>query len=152
MTLTRMSVYRPVVALTVTLALTLFGIMSYVSLGLENNPALNLPYVTVTAVYPVGGPVGDLVVVHGTDVRTVPSSQGSIRIGRGPHNDLVIARPGVSRDHVVVEVRGDAWWIVPDTSHGGTTLDGVPLDGPAQLEGTGTLGLGRGVRIRLGVE
>jgi len=52
MTLTRMSVYRPVVALTVTLALTLFGIMSYVSLGLENNPELNLPYVTVTAVYP----------------------------------------------------------------------------------------------------
>src|SRR5688572_30591976 len=52
MKLTRMSVYRPVVALTVTLALTLFGIMSYVSLGLENNPELNLPFVTVTAVYP----------------------------------------------------------------------------------------------------
>jgi HAE1 family hydrophobic/amphiphilic exporter-1 len=52
MKLTRMAVYRPVVALTVTLALTLFGIMSYVSLGLENNPELDLPYVTVTAVYP----------------------------------------------------------------------------------------------------
>src|SRR5687768_16670953 len=52
MRLTRMAVYRPVVALTVTLALTLFGIMSYVSLGLENNPELNLPFVTVTAVYP----------------------------------------------------------------------------------------------------
>jgi HAE1 family hydrophobic/amphiphilic exporter-1 len=52
MKVTRMAVYRPVVALTVTLALTLFGIMSYISLGLENNPELNLPYVTVTAVYP----------------------------------------------------------------------------------------------------
>ena len=52
MKLTRMSVYRPVVALTVTLALTLFGLMSYVSLGLENNPELNLPFVTVTAAYP----------------------------------------------------------------------------------------------------
>jgi HAE1 family hydrophobic/amphiphilic exporter-1 len=52
MKLTRMAVYRPVVALTVTLALTLFGIMSYFSLGLENNPELNLPYVTVTASYP----------------------------------------------------------------------------------------------------
>ena len=52
MQLTRMAVYRPVVALTVTLALTLFGIMSYFSLGLENNPELNLPYVTVTASYP----------------------------------------------------------------------------------------------------
>ncbi|WP_375388517.1 FhaA domain-containing protein [uncultured Amnibacterium sp.] len=105
-----------------------------------------------TAVYPVGMAVGDLVVVHGTDVRTVAAAAGSIRIGRGPHNDLVIARPGVGRDHLLVEVRGDAWWIVPGTSQGGTTLDGVPLDGPAELSGPATLGLGRGVRIRLSVE
>src|ERR1044071_3906139 len=52
MQLTRMAVYRPVVALTVALALTLFGVVSYFSLGLENNPELNLPYVTVTAAYP----------------------------------------------------------------------------------------------------
>jgi hypothetical protein len=105
-----------------------------------------------TAVYPAGMAVGDLVVVHGTDVRTVSASAGSIRIGRGPHNDLVVARPGVGRDHLLVEVRGDAWWIVPGTSQGGTTLDGVPLDGPAELSGPVTLGLGRGVRIRLSVE
>ena len=52
MKLTSLAVYRPVVALTVTLALTLFGAMSYFSLGLENNPELDLPFVTVTAVYP----------------------------------------------------------------------------------------------------
>jgi hydrophobic/amphiphilic exporter-1 (mainly G- bacteria), HAE1 family len=52
MKLTSLAVYRPVVALTVTLALTLFGVMSYFSLGLENNPELDLPFVTVTAVYP----------------------------------------------------------------------------------------------------
>ena len=107
---------------------------------------------TATAVYPVGMPVGDLVVVHGTDVRTVPAATGSIRIGRGQHNDLVVARPGVGRDHLLVEVRGDAWWIVPGTSQGGTTLDGVALDGPAELSGPVTLGLGRGVRIRLTVD
>ncbi|MGE3267251.1 MAG: efflux RND transporter permease subunit [Chloroflexota bacterium] len=52
MKLTSLAVHRPVVALTVTLALTLFGVMSYFSLGLENNPELDLPFVTVTAVYP----------------------------------------------------------------------------------------------------
>ncbi|MCC6179587.1 MAG: efflux RND transporter permease subunit [Chloroflexi bacterium] len=52
MKLTRLAVYRPVVALTVTLALVLFGIASYFSLGLENNPELKLPIVTITAVYP----------------------------------------------------------------------------------------------------
>jgi hydrophobic/amphiphilic exporter-1 (mainly G- bacteria), HAE1 family len=42
----------PSLTLTVTVALTLFGIMAYVSMGLEQNPELNLPYVTVTAAYP----------------------------------------------------------------------------------------------------
>src|SRR5437763_3875480 len=52
MSLTRLSVFRPVVALTVTLALVLFGIISYLSLGLEQNPQLNLPIVTVQVTYP----------------------------------------------------------------------------------------------------
>ena len=52
MQLTRLAVYRPVIACTVTLALMLFGMVSYFSLGLEDNPQLKLPIVTVTAVYP----------------------------------------------------------------------------------------------------
>jgi HAE1 family hydrophobic/amphiphilic exporter-1 len=52
MSLTRLAVFRPVVALTVTLALVLFGIVSYLSLGLEQNPQLNLPIVTVQVTYP----------------------------------------------------------------------------------------------------
>jgi len=105
-----------------------------------------------TAVYPVGAPAGDLTVVHGTDVRTVPASRGSLRIGRGAHNDLVLARPGVGRDHVVIEVRGGSWWVVPGTAQGGTALDGVEIDGPTELAGTSTLALGRGVRVRVGVD
>ena len=52
MSLTRLAVFRPVVALTVTLALVLFGIASYTSLGLEQNPQLELPIVTVQVTYP----------------------------------------------------------------------------------------------------
>ena len=52
MTLTRIAVFRPVVALTVTLALVMLGLVSYVNLGLEQNPALDLPIVTVQVVYP----------------------------------------------------------------------------------------------------
>src|SRR5919206_427742 len=37
MGLTRLSVYRPVIALTVAVALVLFGVISYVSLGPEQN-------------------------------------------------------------------------------------------------------------------
>ena len=52
MGLTRLSVHRPVVVLTAYLALVLFGILSYVSLGLEKSPQLKLPIVTVQVVYP----------------------------------------------------------------------------------------------------
>src|SRR5215207_6102239 len=52
MNLTKAAVYRPVVALTVSFALLLFGVVSYFSLGLEQNPQADLPIVTVTAVYP----------------------------------------------------------------------------------------------------
>jgi HAE1 family hydrophobic/amphiphilic exporter-1 len=52
MTLTRVSVYHPVIALTVTLAVVLAGIAAYFTLGLEQNPQINLPIVTITAAYP----------------------------------------------------------------------------------------------------
>lgn len=106
---------------------------------------------SVTAVYPAAGLLGDLVAVHGTDVRTVSPDQGALRIGRARQNDLVLDRPGVGRDHVVVEARGDAWWVVPGTSQGGTKLDGVAIDAPTPLRRDAVLELGRGVRIRLSV-
>jgi HAE1 family hydrophobic/amphiphilic exporter-1 len=52
MGLTRLSVHRPVVVLTAYLALVLFGILSYVSLGLEKSPTLKLPIITVQVAYP----------------------------------------------------------------------------------------------------
>lgn len=106
----------------------------------------------VTSVYPASGLLGDLVVVHGTDVRTVTPAEGALRLGRGRHNDVVLDRPGVGRDHLVIEARGDAWWAVPGTSPGGTLLNGAPLEAPAPIVGTASIELGRGVRLRLTVE
>lgn len=105
-----------------------------------------------TAVYPAGMLLGDLVAVHGTDVRTIPAAAGTLRVGRARHNDLIIDRPGVGRDHLVVEVRGDSWWIVPGTSDSPSMLDGHALGGPARLLDTATLEFGRGVRLRLSVD
>src|SRR5205809_959875 len=52
MNLTRFAVYRPVIALAIAAAILLVGMVSYFSLGLEQNPQLNLPIVTVQVVYP----------------------------------------------------------------------------------------------------
>jgi len=51
MGLTRLAVYRPVIALTVAVAMVLFGVVSYFSLGLEQNPQLKLPIVTIQVSY-----------------------------------------------------------------------------------------------------
>jgi hypothetical protein len=114
------------------------------------NPLLDEAGPFATAVYPAGSSLGDLVVVHGTDVRTVPAGKGVLRVGRGRHNDLVLDRPGVGRDHLVLEARDDAWWVVPGS--GATVLDGAPLERPRAIAGGETLELGRGVRVRLSVE
>jgi hypothetical protein len=95
---------------------------------------------------------GDLIVVHGTDVRMVPREKGRATIGRASSADLVIDRPGVSRDHAVVELRNDGWWVVPRETKNGTLLDGRPLQGPSRLPPESTLGLGARVKLKLTVE
>ena len=95
---------------------------------------------------------GDLIVVHGTDVRMVPREKGRATIGRASHCDLVIDRPGVSRDHALVELRNDGWWVVPRDSKNGTLLDGLRLTGPVRLPPESTLGLGTRVKLKLTVE
>ena len=78
MQLTRLAVYRPVIALTATLALLMFGVLSYFSLGLEDNPQLKLPIVTVTAVYP--GASAETIEVQVTRrIEDAISSMGSIK-------------------------------------------------------------------------
>ncbi|MGN6742232.1 MAG: FHA domain-containing protein, partial [Amnibacterium sp.] len=99
-----------------------------------------------------GNGTGDLIVVHGTDVRMVPREKGRATIGRSSRSDLVIDRPGVSRDHALVELRGDGWWLVPRDSKNGTLLDGRPVQGPVRLPPESTLGLGARVKLKVTVE
>ncbi len=95
---------------------------------------------------------GDLIVVHGTDVRMIPREKGQATIGRSPHSDLVIDRPGVSRDHVLVELRPDGWWVVPRDAKNGTLLDGAPLQSATRLPPESTLGLGARVKLKVTIE
>ncbi|MCC7369530.1 MAG: efflux RND transporter permease subunit [Chloroflexi bacterium] len=52
MKLTRLAVFHPVIALTITAAVVIFGVAAYFTLGLEQNPQVNVPIVTITAPYP----------------------------------------------------------------------------------------------------
>ena len=56
MRLADFSIRRPVAMSCVVIALTLFGAISYPRLGLDAFPQVEVPYVTVTTVYPGAGP------------------------------------------------------------------------------------------------
>src|SRR5688572_19559048 len=51
MGLTRLAIYRPIITFTVLAAVVLLGVMSLMSLGLEQSPPVNTPIVTVQVIY-----------------------------------------------------------------------------------------------------
>ena len=51
MGLTRLAIYRPIITFTVLAAVVLLGVMSLLSLGLEQSPPVNTPIVTVQVIY-----------------------------------------------------------------------------------------------------
>lgn len=56
MSLTRTAVFHPVIALTLTIAIVLGGLVSFSALGLEQTPQLNVPVVTVQVMTPGASP------------------------------------------------------------------------------------------------
>ena len=88
MRLTQLAVFHPVVALTVTFALIIFGIAAYFTLGLELNPQVQVPIVTVNTPYPgasaeaveqdVTRPIEDAVVGVGNVKTMTSTSQTSL--------------------------------------------------------------------------
>jgi Protein of unknown function (DUF3662)/Inner membrane component of T3SS, cytoplasmic domain len=74
--------------------------------------------------------------------RAYPLTQPVTIVGRGHDADLRLPDPGVSRQHVRLEVVGDEVFITDLGSTNGTTIDGAALTGPTLL--------GSGQRIVVG--
>ena len=56
-------------------------------------------------------------------------------IGRGPHNDIVIAEESLSGSHAKILKRDGAWWVVDQGSTNGTYVGGRRISGEQQLTG-----------------
>ena len=87
--------------------------------------------------------------------RTLEFEQEEIRIGRGPHCDIVPEGVGaevVSGDHVRFLVKGDSWLVEDLGSRNGTFIGDIPAPGhvPRPVEVGIVIGLGeRGPRYRV---
>ena len=88
MRLTQLSVFHPVIAITVAMTVVIFGVFAFFNLGLEQNPQLTVPIMTVTASYPgasaeaveqdVTRPIEDAVVGVGNVKTMTSTSQTSL--------------------------------------------------------------------------
>jgi pSer/pThr/pTyr-binding forkhead associated (FHA) protein len=56
-------------------------------------------------------------------------------IGRGPHNDIVLAEESLSGSHAKILKRDGAWWVVDQGSTNGTYVGGRRVQGEQQLTG-----------------
>ncbi|MFF9149019.1 FHA domain-containing protein [Streptomyces sp. NPDC014861] len=77
-----------------------------------------------------------------TAVRPLP--EHTVRIGRAPDNDVVVADLVVSRHHAELLARPDGtYWIHDLGSHNGTYLNGRPVDEPVRVTADDIVGIGR---------
>ncbi|MEU3608062.1 FHA domain-containing protein [Streptomyces sp. NPDC035033] len=77
-----------------------------------------------------------------TAVRPLP--EHTVRIGRAPDNDVVVADLVVSRHHAELLARPDGtYWIHDLGSHNGTFLNGRPVVEPVRVTADDIVGIGR---------
>ncbi|MDR0531608.1 MAG: FHA domain-containing protein [Oscillospiraceae bacterium] len=64
----------------------------------------------------------------------LPLQRHENAVGRSPQCDVVLNLPTVSRYHAVIAKRREGWVLFDTGSHGGTKIDGRPLEHRAPLE------------------
>ena len=68
-------------------------------------------------------------------------------IGRGEHNDVVLANDSVSDSHAKLQRRDDGWYLVDNGSTNGSYVGGIRVEGERRLEGSPDLRFG-GIKAR----
>ncbi len=96
--------------------------------------------------------IGWLDVLTGdTVLRTYPLVQGSLRIGRGPDNDLVLPEETVSGHHAVIEC-ADGPRVADLGSRNGTWVNGVRVESTRPLQNGDKVGIGSAILLRVRFE
>ena len=74
------------------------------------------------------GAFPSLVLVQGSDQRSLPLIHSPFTVGRKVDKDLVIADPRVSRDHAQIVHEAGVYWIIDQGSKHGTFVNGERIE------------------------
>jgi pSer/pThr/pTyr-binding forkhead associated (FHA) protein len=74
--------------------------------------------------------------------RRMPITKSLVRVGRAPHNDIVIPDESVSLTHATVERRADEWFILDGSSRNGTFVRTERIEKETKLQGPTVLQFG----------
>ncbi len=74
--------------------------------------------------------------------RRVPITKSLVRVGRGPHNDVVVPDESVSGLHATLERRAEEWFILDASSRNGTFVRAERIEKETKLQGPTVLQFG----------
>ena len=74
------------------------------------------------------GAFPSLVLVQGSDQRSLPLIHSPFTVGRKVDKDLVIADPRVSRDHAQIVYEAGVYWVIDQGSKHGTFVNGEKIE------------------------
>jgi pSer/pThr/pTyr-binding forkhead associated (FHA) protein len=115
-------------------------------------PALPAPRLNLAAASSSRAPIATLEVIGGGLLRgqRYPVTTVIAHLGRGEHNDIVIAEESVSDSHAKLQRRDGVWYVTDLRSTNGTYVGGRRIDAEERLDHMADLRLG-GVKLTFAV-
>jgi pSer/pThr/pTyr-binding forkhead associated (FHA) protein len=115
-------------------------------------PPISAPRLSLSAASVSRTPVATLEVIGGGLLRGQRYAVTTVlaHLGRGEHNDIVIAEESVSDSHAKLQRRDGVWYVTDLRSTNGTYVGGRRIDAEERLEQTADLRLG-GVKLAFAV-
>jgi pSer/pThr/pTyr-binding forkhead associated (FHA) protein len=120
--------------------------------GTAPPPALPAPRLNLAAASSSRAPIATLEVIGGGLLRgqRYPVTTVIAHLGRGEHNDIVIAEESVSDSHAKLQRRDGVWYVTDLRSTNGTYVGGRRIDAEERLDHMADLRLG-GVKLTFAV-
>src|SRR5918992_2629484 len=107
-------------------------------------PATGSPHTPLPSLRMEDGALAMLELMNGGALRgrRVPITKSLVRVGRGPHNDVVVPDESVSGLHATLERRADEWFILDASSRNGTFVRSERIEKETKLQGPTVLQFG----------